>query len=574
MLLLIQINLTNMKTPGIFPRKGQVMTSRILRCFFLCVGTLTFLLAAPFARAQWDPVEGELDGRETTSVALHPESGRVFVGARGGVYASDEAGRSWKRVLNLGLGSSRVHAIRIHPEEPRRMLAGTDEGLYRSEDGGKTWKRIFLRAEEAEERVLSAAFGRTEGEILAGTARGLFASRDGGVSWTGVPGLEGPVPQVGSGGDALLAVSAGGLYCSTEDLSKWERVYALVGAEAAADEAGNAQLAVEEGPAAPALGGAPALRFAWEKGSAALFLLRGESILSSADGGRTWRETAAALPGAAVREPVAVHTDGPKIYLPTEAGIYLHDVSSRRMDALGWGLPTAGVSDLAYDAGSDTLFAATDRGLFRLPHPETTAFLHAREDRWRRKSEEVLAYFRHEPGILELQEAAVRYAEVHPEKILAWRRGAAVRAWMPELVVGQDRGRDVNVDIDRGGTGDPDQFIIGPPEEDRSLSVDLRWDLADLVWNADQTSIDNRSKLMVQLRDDLLTQLNQLYFARRRLQVESLLAPDVDVKTELERRLRIDEYTAGIDALTGGALSRRLAERAGQPAGEEEHEGP
>ena len=184
------------------------------------------------------------------------------------------------------------------------------------------------------------------------------------------------------------------------------------------------------------------------------------------------------------------------------------------------------------------------------------------------KTAEVLAFFDHEPSINELQEAAVRYAEVHPEKIAQWRKAAAAKPWIPTFTVGHDWGMDRNVDIDRGGTNDPDQFINGPEEKDKTISVDLSWDLSELVWNPDQTSIDNRSKLMVQLRDDVLNQLNHLYFARRRLQIQQVLSPSENIPQVLDLELQIDEYTAGIDALTGGYLSRVLLTGADNRASE------
>jgi len=120
------------------------------------------------------------------------------------------------------------------------------------------------------------------------------------------------------------------------------------------------------------------------------------------------------------------------------------------------------------------------------------------------------------------------------------------------------------VDIDRGGTNDPDRFIAGPKDLSEDRYATLSWDVGDLIYNSDQTSIDTRSKLMVELRNDVLNEVTHLYFERRRLQIETLMVPMKDLPLNLEREIRLQELTAGIDALTGGYLSSKLEESKNQ----------
>ena len=134
------------------------------------------------------------------------------------------------------------------------------------------------------------------------------------------------------------------------------------------------------------------------------------------------------------------------------------------------------------------------------------------------------------------------------------------KAWLPTLSVTADSDTNENIDLDRGGTNDPDRFIIGPEEKSTDFHAGLSWDLGDLVWNDDQTSIDTRSKLMAELRDDLLNEVTHLYFERRRLQVERLMTGPKELPLEIEKELKLQELTAGIDALTGGYLTKKLDE--------------
>ena len=93
---------------------------------------------------------------------------------------------------------------------------------------------------------------------------------------------------------------------------------------------------------------------------------------------------------------------------------------------------------------------------------------------------------------------------------------------------------------------------------DRGWSASLTWELGNLIYNSAQTSIDVRSRLMVQLRDDILNEVTRLYFERRRMQVEMVINAPVYRDNRIDRELRLQELTAGIDALTGSYLSKRL----------------
>ncbi len=128
------------------------------------------------------------------------------------------------------------------------------------------------------------------------------------------------------------------------------------------------------------------------------------------------------------------------------------------------------------------------------------------------------------------------------------------------MSLGSSVNDDENIDLDRGGTNDADKFIQGPNEKSFDWSVGLNWNLGEIIWNDDQTSIDTRSRLMVQLRDDVLNEITHLYYERRRLQVEMALASVSDLSVQIEKQIRLEELTAGMDALTGGYFSKRLNE--------------
>ena len=76
--------------------------------------------------------------------------------------------------------------------------------------------------------------------------------------------------------------------------------------------------------------------------------------------------------------------------------------------------------------------------------------------------------------------------------------------------------------------------------------------------SSERIRVINEAQDIVKLRDKVLEDVTRLYFDRRRLQVEQLLSPAGDLRSQLKNELRLQELTANIDALTGGRFSASL----------------
>src|SRR5947208_3613225 len=122
-----------------------------------------------------------------------------FGGVNGGVWETDDAGRTWQPIFDSEpIGS--IGAIAVAPSNPKAIYVGSGEadmrsdisqgdGMYKSTDGGKIWTHIGLTDSQQIGRIIVhpdnpdlvyvAALGHPYGP---NPQRGVFRSRDGGAT--------------------------------------------------------------------------------------------------------------------------------------------------------------------------------------------------------------------------------------------------------------------------------------------------------------------------------------------------------------------------------------------------------
>jgi len=161
----------------------------------------------------------------------------------------------------------------------------------------------------------------------------------------------------------------------------------------------------------------------------------------------------------------------------------------------------------------------------------------------------------------------------------AWR-GVRRRGWYPAVAL------RLGVDRDEARARDDDEIFVSGErhllrDEDKDRSLDLAatltmtWDLRDLAYEPEQIDLSREARLVIGLRDDVLDEVNQLYFERLaveselaqlrsgsarepRLGSESIDDPGAALLRVGNLELRLEEVTAGLDAWTGGWFSEQL----------------
>jgi hypothetical protein len=146
------------------------------------------------------------------------------------------------------------------------------------------------------------------------------------------------------------------------------------------------------------------------------------------------------------------------------------------------------------------------------------------------------------------------------------RLTAAVHAAaaLPSIKLSVDRDVSRDESLDRY-QDDPDRWGADTGRG-IGMSASAEWKLAEIVFDPDEVRVYDLLGDRADRREALLTLLVGTYFERRQLMLTELLLPAATPGEAIARRMRIDELTAVIDALTGGLLSRNLKRRSDDDA--------
>jgi photosystem II stability/assembly factor-like uncharacterized protein len=488
----------------------------------------------------WEKADYGIGDVKIKSVCIIKESpGIIFSGSDKGIYKSSDFGKSWVMSLLLTGEKKQVNSISYSPDNPSIIYAATSDGLYISRDSGKAWSRQFRGRDQAQRDISRVTVSRTGGIVFIGTQRGLFKSIDYGRHWSSEDYFTNKaIRSIAMGEGFYYACTDDGVYFQKQPGSNWDKVYNLIKYSEETEQGEDTDNDFESEKTFIALN-AVAIR------QDNVYIATDNGILFSSIGGENW--TAMPSEGLKSKKIDFIITDEKHMFVSSQKGVFQHDRKKGRWLDCSSGLTTLNINMIALSFKNGLSFAATEKGLFR-------AYAYNNTNGIGREYQAKL--FLNEPDISDIHQAAIEYSEVSPEKIKWMRQAAKNQALIPKFSFKLDRNISRNINLDRGGTNDPDFFIEGPKDKKWGWGIGLNWDLSELVWSYHQTSIDVRSRLMVQLRNDILDEVTKLYFERLRLKHEITQMPAKEQNQIKLKQLRLAELTANIDALTGGYLSR------------------
>jgi photosystem II stability/assembly factor-like uncharacterized protein len=88
------------------------------------------LFRSPDLGTTWVRCTGGIPFTDITGLAIHPEGHTIYASdfSWGGIYRSQDAGRTWERMPTEGLASDRVWTLGLDPAAPDRVLAASPTG--------------------------------------------------------------------------------------------------------------------------------------------------------------------------------------------------------------------------------------------------------------------------------------------------------------------------------------------------------------------------------------------------------------------------------------------------------------
>ena len=125
----------------------------------------------------------------------------------------------------------------------------------------------------------------------------------------------------------------------------------------------------------------------------------------------------------------------------------------------------------------------------------------------------------------------------------------------------QTTGQD---DLD-GGSFSTSFDRVDENRNNNSLNTGIRlsWDFSKLIYDEEIMDINNNARLTANIRENLLTEITQLYFQRKETIANAInwLHDSMNLKTSqefLKQKLKLEESLAQLDARTGSWYSKAL----------------
>jgi len=293
----------------------------------------------------WAPSNEGLGKGTVGSIVIDPNDSNVVYAAlfdQGGVYRSTDGGRTWtgaNQGLNLDAAWDGTGLAYLDPADSSRLYySGTTNGLYHSSDEGATWQ---LRSGECPPSVTGLAIDSNDGEHLYASAyghpgdtclAGVYESHDGGRTWKWLTIEEMVAPDdywhLAADPKNFSVLYAGrqrGTYKTSDGGQSWTPILDqgcnwLVASEAALYCARGDDLLISPDGGrsweAVSYGGnwGGSLPFAIVPGDPQILYAGSDAVVKSADGGWTW--TRVGSPGAAARMRLTVDPrDGNRLFL-------------------------------------------------------------------------------------------------------------------------------------------------------------------------------------------------------------------------------------------------------------------
>ena len=457
-------------------------------------------------------------------------AGLIYIGTKKAIFKSKNHGRDWRLSLLVKGKNKEVNSIFENDQGGIYVVSGS--GLFVTEDYGESWKRVF-KGKNEKEGYCSAVYVVEDKLIYLGTKSGLFISRDKAKTWYKAAGKLKNLPIVDIEYDKenklIYIATSDGLYKNIINKSEFFEKIFFTSNYLEDDTELNKSEDIKD-----LFSSYPIKHIKIDpKNPKNIYLATIFGIYKSENYGDDWDLLpSTGLPTKKIQ--LLSISDLNNIYAVIDNKLFIF--KSGVWKELSARLPVRNIYHIILKYNK--FYLATDRGVYRSLFRETNL----------KKNLNKLNNSQNEPTIQKLHQVAIKYNKIlDPRQIEAHRKSARLQALFPDLTVDYDK--TISTYNNSSGT----RFTIGPCD----WSVSLKWDLGDLIWSEQQRLIDGQVRLLVQLRNDILDEINKLYFERIRLKME-INSGTLNLQEKNKKQLKIEELEASLDVLTGGYFLRSV----------------
>ena len=167
--------------------------------------------------------------------------------------------------------------------------------------------------------------------------------------------------------------------------------------------------------------------------------------------------------------------------------------------------------------------------------------------------ERAKAQFAKEPAVADVVEVALRYFRVHPDVLDSLRTKAKTRALLPLVAAGYRYDDERFLRTENQTPMPVLQIDENTNMRNNAISVGAVWDLRQLVFNPAEVQVFG----LIGVQRDIMLEATRTYYLRKQLVLRKLYSPPQDPMAEAALDMRIDEFTALLDVLTGGWFSKQ-----------------
>ena len=520
----------------------RAATTRRLLCVALCQLSWLCHVDRAVAEVRWRSVPTHGAEFGLTAIAFDPANDRIAAGSTRGLYAGGANG-----VFDLVLGRSEVRDLAFQGTvaEAPVLFVGTNRGVYRITAEGHAGPQAPGPGGGARD-VKRIAIAQRAGGVALATAGGAFLSWDG-RHWDRLSPTHptGPVSAV-----ALRAQgpAGAGLECfSVVGGTLWRTLVS------GPEERGAARTERETIPFAPredvrdVVVGLPGSDVVVLYASA-LAVRRTGADASGQGGGSGWEILRPALPpgGSIARVAAALG----RFWLATDRGLL--EAPNLAGPWRRAGAPAGSAAVRALVGNAESLYVASETRLLRAYVIDDLAAA----------PPQFASNLETEPRIQDLHRAAIEHLSLSRGRMDGVQSRVGRRGWLPIVSLRGEYDNDNDWSTDRDQTfsfGSLHNLVDRGNDHsvDTGVAISLVWDLGDIVYHPEEIDVSRELRSLLAFRDDVLDELTQLYFDRRRVLVQRAALPPTSAEAQ-QLQLRADELAAGMDAWTGGWFSRAI----------------